>query len=63
MVELRQQLRDVRAELRREVEDLEQQLRVANIMLVPAVIILIGLIVAFWRRARLAAYLRGQRTA
>jgi ABC-type uncharacterized transport system involved in gliding motility auxiliary subunit len=47
---LRGQLRDVRAALRSEVESLESRLRLANVFLVPAVLILVAVVAALVRR-------------
>lgn len=63
VVELRLQLRDVRSELRSEIDTLTTQVRLINIFAVPAIVIIIGLIVWIWRRVRLANYLRGSKAA
>lgn len=63
MLSLRQQLRDVRAALREEIDALDRQLRLINILLIPGIVVLLGIIVALWRRARLARYLRRRRAA
>ena len=58
MLDLRQQLRDVRAALRQEIDALDTRLRLLNILLIPGIVVLIGVAAALWRRARLARYLR-----
>jgi ABC-type uncharacterized transport system involved in gliding motility auxiliary subunit len=60
IVQVRQQLRDVRGALRREIDAVTTQLRLINILAVPAVLILLGVSVAVWRRVRLSRYLRGR---
>ncbi len=60
IVEIREELRGVQASLRRDVDALTNTLRLANILIVPALIVLVGLGVALWRRARLSRYLRGR---
>ncbi len=54
LVELRQQLRDVRAALRADIDRLETRLEIANIALVPALLILVAVLVEIWRRVRFA---------
>jgi ABC-type uncharacterized transport system involved in gliding motility auxiliary subunit len=58
MLETREQLRDVQANMRAEIDQLDTRLRLINILLVPGIVVLIGIIVAVWRRVRLATYLR-----
>jgi ABC-type uncharacterized transport system involved in gliding motility auxiliary subunit len=52
MLELRRQLRDVRADFRRDTDRLRQWLTVANIGLMPAAVALVGIGLAGWRRFR-----------
>ncbi|MHA1559220.1 MAG: Gldg family protein [Alphaproteobacteria bacterium] len=52
--------RDLQALVREEFETLRTNLRLINILVVPGIVILFGILVAFWRRARLARYLRGR---
>ncbi|HUV32094.1 MAG TPA: GldG family protein [Devosiaceae bacterium] len=61
LVEVRKELREVRAALREEIDSLSNWLRLLNILAVPAVLIVIGAVVAIWRRTRLSRYLRGRR--
>ncbi|MCW5697637.1 MAG: GldG family protein [Bauldia sp.] len=61
--EVNRQLRDVQRALRQDIDALSDRLRLINILAIPAALVLIGLIVAIWRRARLAAYLRRRRVA
>jgi ABC-type uncharacterized transport system involved in gliding motility auxiliary subunit len=65
MLTLREQLRDVRGALNADIEALESRLKFANIALVPAFVIVFGMIAASWRRARLrsARAQAGGRTA
>jgi ABC-type uncharacterized transport system involved in gliding motility auxiliary subunit len=62
LVEVRQQLRDVRGALRSEIDALGDRLRLINIVAVPIVIVLAGIIVFAWRRYRLSRYLRRRTT-
>ena len=56
--------RDLQALVREEFETLRTNLRLINILAVPGIVILFGILVAIWRRARLTRYLRGrQRSA
>ena len=52
ILELRRQLRDVRADFRRDTDRLQQWLTVANIGLMPAFVALVGIGLAGWRRFR-----------
>lgn len=52
MVSLRQQLRDVQHALRKDIESLHTQLKVANIWAMPVLIGLVALVLALIRRAR-----------
>ncbi|HEV7718718.1 MAG TPA: Gldg family protein [Arsenicitalea sp.] len=61
IAELRVQLRDVRQALRADMEALEQRLKLVNIALVPALLVVAALLLALWRTARLRRYLRRQR--
>ncbi len=63
LLDLRQQLRDVRAALRQEIDALDTRLRLYNILLIPGIIVLIGILAAIWRRVRLSRYLASRRTA
>jgi len=63
LVEVRQQLRDVRGALRSEIDALGDTLRLINIVAVPAVLVLVGIIIFAWRRYRLRRYLRQRATA
>lgn len=54
IVDLRQQLRQVRTALRTEIEGLETQLQFFNIVLGPVIIIVLSILLALWRRARQA---------
>jgi ABC-type uncharacterized transport system involved in gliding motility auxiliary subunit len=58
IVEVRQQLRDVRGALRQEIDALGDQLRLLNILAVPLLIVLAGIIAFAWRQWRLSRYLR-----
>jgi ABC-type uncharacterized transport system involved in gliding motility auxiliary subunit len=58
LVEVRQQLRDVRGALRGEIDALGDSLRLINIAAVPIVIVLAGIVIFAWRRHRLTRYLR-----
>lgn len=62
LVDVRQQLRDVRGALRSEIDALGDRLRLINIVAVPIVIVLAGIIVFAWRRYRLSRYLRRRTT-
>lgn len=56
--ELNREIRDIEAAQRAEIDAVENDLRIKNIVLVPAAVILLGILVAIWRRVRLANYLR-----
>ena len=60
MLTIRQELRNVRRALNEDINTLESQLQMANIAAIPAIVILIGVLIAFWRRAALR---RGRRSA
>jgi ABC-type uncharacterized transport system involved in gliding motility auxiliary subunit len=60
IVEVRRQLREVQGALRQEVDAVTTRLRLINILAIPAVVILVGLLVAVWRRVRLSRYLRAR---
>jgi ABC-type uncharacterized transport system involved in gliding motility auxiliary subunit len=60
IIDVRQQLRDVRGAVRAEIDALGQNLRMINILALPLLIILIGIGVALWRYVRLSRYLRRQ---
>ena len=55
---IRKELRDVRRSLRRNIETLQSKLRFANIALVPLLIALGGLVVAFVRMQRRRSSIR-----
>ncbi len=63
IVEVRQELREVRAALREEIEAMGSRLQLINVLAAPLLVALIGIGLALWRRARLAQYLRGRRAA
>ena len=52
VVRLRRELRDVQHRLRRDVEALTSRLELVNIALVPALVALFALVVAYVRRVR-----------
>jgi gliding motility-associatede transport system auxiliary component len=54
-VRIRQELRAVRRELDRDIEQLGTALKIINILLVPVLFALVSLGVVFWRRSRKAA--------
>ena len=56
IVDLRRQLRDVRAAFRADVDALETRTKLVNMLAVPGALIVIGLFIALARRARLARY-------
>ena len=58
ILELRQQLRDVRAAFRRQTEQLQRRIQVLNIGLMPALVALAGIGAAVWRRRRLARHVQ-----
>jgi ABC-type uncharacterized transport system involved in gliding motility auxiliary subunit len=60
-IELRLELREVQGALGREIDALSTRLELINIAAVPAVVIVIGLLVWLWRRARLSRYLAATR--
>ena len=53
MLTIRQELRDVRRALNEDINTLESRLQMANIAAIPAIVILIGVLIALWRRAAL----------
>ncbi|MCC6982886.1 MAG: Gldg family protein [Bauldia sp.] len=57
-LEVRQELRAVTANATREINNLLTNVRLFNIFLIPALVVLVGLIIALIRRAVLASYLR-----
>ncbi|MCW5718354.1 MAG: GldG family protein [Bauldia sp.] len=61
--ELNREIRDIEAAQRAEINAVESDLRIKNIVLVPVAVVLLGLIVAIWRRVRLANYLRRRAAA
>lgn len=58
LVEVGIELRELRSQLRTDIEALENRMRLLNIAAVPLVVIVIGLGVYVWRRIRLSRYLR-----
>ncbi|HEY4200735.1 MAG TPA: Gldg family protein [Devosiaceae bacterium] len=63
MVDLRRQLYDVRLALRSDIETLEFKLRLFNIALMPALVILGALLLALWRRMRMRRGFRASKQA
>ena len=63
LLELRRELRDVRAAFARDTDRLKQQLQIVNIGLVPLIVILLGCAAAVWRRVRLGRHVRSMRAA
>jgi ABC-type uncharacterized transport system involved in gliding motility auxiliary subunit len=61
IVDIRRQLRDVRAAGRAQIEKLEFQLKLFGIVLVPLLLVLIGLASWMWRRMRLKSHLASLR--
>ena len=61
IVDLRRQLRDVRAAGRADIDRLRLHLEVADIGGVPAILVIVGLALFVWRRVRLQHYLRARR--
>ena len=62
-LELRREIRDLEAQLRAELDAIDFRLRLLNILVVPGIIIVLGIGAAIWRRARLARYLRSRTSA
>ncbi len=62
ILDVRAELRAVQGELRKDIDALANWLRLLNILAVPLLIIIVGIVVAVWRRARLASYVRSQRS-
>jgi hypothetical protein len=62
-LEVRQELRAVTANANREINALLNNVRLANIFAIPALVILIGVIIALIRRAILSSYLRRRQAA
>lgn len=58
LVEVGIELRELRSQLRTDIEALENRMRLINIAAVPLLVILLGLAVYVWRRIRLSRYLR-----
>ncbi|MFO1184053.1 MAG: Gldg family protein [Bauldia sp.] len=63
ILQLREQLRDVRASLNADIEDLQKRLQVVNILLIPILVALAGVVYAVWRRVRLSRYIKKQAAA
>ncbi len=59
--QLRREARAIEAQLTAELNAETLRLRLLNILVVPLVVILVGLLAAIWRRVRLARYLAGRR--
>ncbi len=59
----RRELRDLEAAVRSDFDSLRTNLRLINILVIPGIVIVFGLLVAIWRRARLSRYLAGRQTA
>ncbi|HQX78322.1 MAG TPA: hypothetical protein PLC64_06355, partial [Steroidobacteraceae bacterium] len=59
---IRKELRDVRLGLNQDIRRLGSELKILNIVVVPAIFALIALGIAAWRRKRQAAILLVQRT-
>lgn len=57
-LQVQRERRDLQALVRSEFDALRNNLRLSNILIVPAVVILFGILVALWRRIRLSRYLR-----
>jgi ABC-type uncharacterized transport system involved in gliding motility auxiliary subunit len=62
-LQVQRERRDLEALVRNEFENLRARLIRNNILIVPLVVIAFGLILAAWRRARLARYVRSRRAA
>lgn len=60
---IRKELREVRLGLDQDIRRLGNELKIVNIVVVPAIFALIALAIAVWRRKRQAAILLVQRTA
>lgn len=61
IVDLRRQLRDVRAAVRADIDALETRLKLVNILAVPVGLIVLGLLISLWRRARLSRYVAARK--
>ena len=57
-LQVQRERRDLQALVRAEFDTLRNNLRLLNILVVPAVVVLFGILVALWRRIRLSRYLR-----
>jgi ABC-type uncharacterized transport system involved in gliding motility auxiliary subunit len=62
-LQVQRQRRDLEALVRAQFETLRNNLRLENILIIPAIVILFGLLVALWRRVRLSRYLRSRQAA
>lgn len=58
ILEVREELREVRADLRREIDAIGTRLRLINILAAPLLVIVVGIGVALWQRSRVARHLR-----
>jgi ABC-type uncharacterized transport system involved in gliding motility auxiliary subunit len=62
-LQVQRERRDLQALVRAEFETLRNNLRLINILVIPIVVVAFGLLVALWRRVRLANYLRSRQAA
>jgi len=62
-VEARGELRDIEAAIQAEFDNLRTRLILLNILVIPAAVIVLGLLVAAWRRMRLSRYLARRQAA
>ena len=53
MLTIRQELRDVRRALNEDINTLESRLELGNIAAIPMIVIVLGFLIALWRRAAL----------
>ena len=60
MLTIRQELRDVRRALNEDINTLETRLELGNIAAIPLIVIVLGILIALWRRAALR---RGRNSA
>ena len=59
-LQVQRERRDLEALVRAEFETLRNNLRLLNILVIPAIVIVSGLLVALWHRTRLSRYLRSR---
>ncbi len=57
-LQVQRERRDLQALVRSEFDALRNNLRLLNILIVPVIVVLFGVLVALWRRIRLTRYLR-----